>query len=206
MPDVRSDFDGHHERPFDSLTVEERLWWLDELIALAAECRPFLSGGQGILRSVAVRAMTDVSEQTTKAPALPERFAFAGLLLGIDDRLILLEPETAADRGGDGTSAPMMDDRSRPPRLGVHLFDAGSMPHPWACSTRGVDPAGSAPALPGAGPALLQPLVGAFVVLRFEDVGRTRIMIDAGEDHPALVVAAVGAADGAHLRLFEPTR
>jgi len=33
---IASSFDGHHERPFSTLTPEERLWWLDELIQLAA--------------------------------------------------------------------------------------------------------------------------------------------------------------------------
>lgn len=213
-----TDFDGHHERPFSALTPEERLWWLDELIRLGSECRPFVRGGQGILRDVGAVLPPRLAGRTNRgAVATPGDEAaidLAGLLLQIDDRQLVIE--FASPRGaregnrneGRDTDAASMDERSGPPRLKARRCDEDDRPLARAgAANPDVTPTSiDRPPRPMEIPPLIRPFIGNFVVVRFENVARTRLVIDAGPDLPALVVAAVGAGNDPHLRLFQRRR
>lgn len=84
------DFDGHLERPFEALSVTERLWWLDEAARFSAACRPFVPGGQGVLHRVSVPLVAGRDS------------AGSGVLDGelrllIDDRVVSLSSASPAD-------------------------------------------------------------------------------------------------------------
>lgn len=106
------DFDGHLERPFEALSVAERLWWLDETARFSAACRPFVPGGQGVLHGV---SMPFVGGRDSGGDGVME----GELRLLIDDRVVALACGSPAEGGvGVVVAATVRRQSSGEPPLG----------------------------------------------------------------------------------------
>lgn len=158
-------FDGHLERPFESLSASERLWWLEETMRFAGEARPVVPGGTGVLRRVAWRV--DAGPGRSPAPPRIDGLGVfeAELVLTIDDRDLRVARMQATDR--------------------AEVSVATRRDGPLQDSPRSVDLSATAG---------WSDLVGQFVVLRYLTADRSRLGIELERDRPVVVFAAGTAA------------